>query len=167
MTSTRVAFVDVYPVRVSAAPDRAGALEVLALRRSPRVRCGGAWEVVHGHIEPGESPVEAALRELREETGLVPDAFYNLSRVEAFYLHGSGEIALIPVFAAVVAPGAPVVLSAEHDDLRWLDLEAAGSTLAWPRERRSIADIGVLLPGGEAGPLEDVLRIDLSTRSPG
>jgi len=44
----------------------------------------------------------------------VPEKFYNLSRTEAFYQHKSDELALIPVFAAFVAPGASVKLSAEQ-----------------------------------------------------
>lgn len=31
---------------------------------------GGYWETPGGHLEPGESPLQAALRELYEETGL-------------------------------------------------------------------------------------------------
>jgi len=39
----------------------------------PHGRNIGSWETVHGTIEPGETPVQASLRELREETGLVPE----------------------------------------------------------------------------------------------
>src|SRR2546425_11934464 len=80
MTELRVAFVDAYVLR------RTGpTLEVLVLRRS-RGRSPGSWETVHGTIEPGETPVQAALREVHEETGLSPVRLYNVSRVESFYL---------------------------------------------------------------------------------
>jgi 8-oxo-dGTP pyrophosphatase MutT (NUDIX family) len=91
MTEVRVAFVDAYVLRMAPA---GGGLEVLALRRAAGGRSPGSWETVHGHIEPGENPVEAALREVREETGLDPARWYNLSRVEAFYRHRTDEIAL-------------------------------------------------------------------------
>jgi len=103
--------------------------------------------------------VAAALRELAEETGLAPTRFYNLSRVESFYLHRLDRIALIPAFAAIVDPAAGVRLSDEHDAHRWLKSGEAMAILAWPRERRALADLEVLLATGNAGPLEDVLRV--------
>ncbi|HXG43559.1 MAG TPA: NUDIX domain-containing protein [Gemmatimonadales bacterium] len=153
MTDVRVSFVDVYPVRQTA-----GAFELLILRRAAGGRSPGAWEVVHGSVEPGERPPEAALRELGEETGLVAERFYNLSRVELFYRHRTDEIGLIPVFAAFVR-GGPVRLSAEHDDFAWLPFAEARPRLAWPRERRALDDLTILLGTGDAGALEDVLRI--------
>ena len=132
---------------------------MLALRRGPHGRNIGSWETVHGTIEPGETPVQASLRELREETGLVPEKFYNLSRTEAFYQHKSDEVALIPVFAAFVAPGASVKLSTEHDRAEWLKARDAAARFAWPRERRAMDDILSIVGGGDAGLLEDVLRV--------
>ncbi len=154
MTGVRVSVVDVYPVRRTAS-----GLELLTLRRAAGGRCPGSWESVHGRIETGERPVEAALRELQEETGLAPIALYNLSRVESFYLHRQDEIALIPVFAALIESEAEPVLGPEHDLMAWLPFGDAAARLAWPRERRALDDIAVLLAGGDAGPLEDVLRI--------
>src|SRR5436305_6696236 len=156
MTEVRVAFVDAYVLRVGA---RGGGVEVLALRRAPGGRSPGSWETVHGHIEAGETPVEAALRELREETGLEPARLYNLSRVEAFYHHRTDEIALIPVFAGVVDAGAEARPSSEHDRVEWLAPALAVGRFAWPRERRALDDVLSLLGSGDAGLLEDVLRI--------
>ncbi len=149
-----MSFVDTYALR-GAGED----LEVLSLRRGPRGRNPGSWETIHGTIEPGETPVQASLRELREETGLAPDKFYNLSRTEAFYQHRSDEVALIPVFAAFVARGAEVKLSAEHDRAEWLRIGDAARRFAWPRERRALDDILSIVGGGDAGLLEDVLRV--------
>ena len=149
-----MSIVDVYVLR----PSQRG-LEALCLRRAAGTRCAGTWETVHGHILEGEKPVAAALRELKEETGLDAERLYNVSRVEAFYLHVSDEVALIPVFAAFVAPGAAVTCSAEHDAGEWLPLEAAARRMAWPREARALADVAALFKLGDAGGLEDVLRI--------
>jgi len=149
-----VSFVDTYALRGTGA-----SLEVLVLRRGPAGRNPGSWETVHGTIEPGETPVQASLRELREETSLVPQKLYNLSRTEAFYQHKSDEVALIPVFAAFVPPGAAVQLSAEHDRGEWLRIRDAAQRFAWPRERRAVEDILSIVGGGDAGLLEDVLRV--------
>jgi 8-oxo-dGTP pyrophosphatase MutT (NUDIX family) len=154
VTTIRVALVDVYVMR-GAGP----ALECLVLRRAVGGRCPGSWETVHGHIEADERPADAAARELLEETGLIPLRLYNLSRMESFYLHRSDEVALVPVFAAFVSPDAAVRLGPEHDRSEWLAPEAARRRFAWPREGRALEDILALLGGGDAGAVEDVLRV--------
>jgi 8-oxo-dGTP pyrophosphatase MutT (NUDIX family) len=154
LTSVRVALVDVYVLRGAG-----DSLECLALRRAPGGRCPGSWETVHGHIEPGETPAAAARRELHEETGLAPLRLYNLSRVELFYQHRPDEVAMVPVFAAFVEAHAAVRMSDEHDRFEWLAPDAARGRFAWPRERRAVDDLITLVGGGDAGAVEDVLRV--------
>ena len=150
----RVSLIDLYVLR-GAGPD----LRCLVLRRARGTRCTGAWEVVHGHIEPGETPAEAARREMLEETGLTPARFFNVSRVEAFYQHRNNEVALVPVFAAFVEAGAEPSLGDEHDSAEWLTPEDARARVAWPREARAIEDIVRMLGTGGAGVIGDVLEI--------
>src|SRR5439155_1727012 len=114
--------------------DGYGVLSHLRSRPATGGRSPGSWETVHGHIEPGETPVQAALRELREETGIEPARLYNVSRVEAFYRHQANEIVLIPVFAGVVDARAAVRHSAEHDRAEWLRPPEAAARFSWPRE---------------------------------
>lgn len=154
MTTVVVTLVDVYLFRPAAAGP-----EVLVMRRAPGGRCPGSWEAVHGHVEAGELPATAADREVREETGLVPDRLYNLSRVEGFYLHHQDQVAMVPSFAGWVGPEAQVRLSTEHDAFEWLPAAVAARRFSWPRSRAAIAAALELVGSGSAGPLEDVLRV--------
>lgn len=129
------------------------------MRRSSAGRCAGAWEAVHGHVERGETVAEAAVRELREETGAIPERVYNLSRAESFYLHRLDQVAIVPAFAARIHPDVVPTLSGEHDAWRWVPIAGADMVLAWPRAHRAIADLAVLLRTGDAGLLEDTLRV--------
>lgn len=153
MTEARVATVDAYVIRRVS-----GAWELLVLCRGAGTRCTGAWEAVHGFIEGDERPEDAAIREVREETGLVVDRLYNVA-VQPFYLHTMGLVTLAVAFAAVVDSAAAVTLGAEHARFEWLSFAMARAKLAWPRSRAALDDIAVLLGGGDAGPVEDVLRV--------
>ena len=153
MTEAQVGVVDVYVLR------RAGAgWEVLLLQRAAGTRCPGSWETVHGRIEAGERPEEAALREVREETGLEPERLYNVT-VQAFYLHTASAVMLAVVFAAVVPGAAAVGLGREHARAEWLGIPEASARYTWPRSRAVLAEIAFLLRRGDAGEAEDVLRV--------
>lgn len=152
MTELRVGTVDVYVVRQSPS-----GLSVLVMRRASGVRCTGAWEVVHGRIEPGEKPEQAARREVSEETGLTVERLYNVTCLP-FYLHKQGLVNVAVVFAAFV-PAGEIHLGSEHDAAEWLPATQAADRIAWPRARDMIRDILQLVASGDAGPLEDVLRV--------
>lgn len=154
MATIRVSIIDVIVLRPAAT-----GWEALVLRRAAGKRSPGSWETVHGRMDAGELPAAAALRELREETGLTPERFYNLSRVESFYLHRTDELEMIPAFCALVLAGAACTVSAEHDGSEWLAPDAAAVRLHWPRDVRALADALKLLEQGTAGPLDDVLRV--------
>jgi dATP pyrophosphohydrolase len=161
-TRIRAGIVDVLlltrsPVSPSVGSE-AGVWQVLVLRRGPDTRCTGAWELVHGRIEQGERPDAAALREVREETGLVPERLYSIT-VNPFYLVQTDSVELAIVFAAIVSSAAAPMLADEHDAWEWLSPPEAMSRLAWPRERDALTQALSLLAGGDAGPVEDVLRV--------
>jgi len=152
MTEARVASIDVYILRRGDA-----GWETLLLQRAEGTRCTGAWEAVHGHIEEGERPPEAAVREMREETGLDVERLYNLN-VSPFYLHRPDVVMLGIAFVAFPRDG-KITLGAEHARYEWLPVEEASKKMAWPRSRSALADALALLGNGDAGPVEDVLRV--------
>lgn len=157
MADVKVGVVDVYPVE----RDGAGAWRVLLLERAIGARSAGAWEVVHGRMEPGESPPAAARRELMEETGLTPAALYVIAS-HPFYVAASDTVYLAVTFAATVDATAPIDLSGEHGAHRWLPFDEAAVRATWPRTEEHLRWIAKLLAAGDAGPAEDVLRVSLT-----
>ena len=153
VSQVEIGTIDVYVIR----PLRDG-WRVLVLQRGLDTRCPTAWESVHGHIERGEEPEDAAIREVREETGLACSRLYNVT-VQPFYLHRSHTVQLAVVFAAFVDEPAAVTLGAEHQRAEWLSVNEALDRFHWPRERDALREIAHLLRTGDAGPVEDVLRV--------
>ncbi len=153
MTQIVPGVVEVYVVR-----HNAGDWRVLVLQRSPDASRPGSWELVYGKIDAGERPERAAVRELREETGLEVQALYNVT-VNSFYLHTAQTIQMSIVFAAFVGEGPEVTLSDEHQRFEWLSVDEACDRFTWPRAARGLRDARHLLARGDAGPVEDALRI--------
>ncbi|MEO7455191.1 MAG: ATPase, T2SS/T4P/T4SS family [Gemmatimonadaceae bacterium] len=131
---------------------------VLTLQRALTTRCPGAWETVHGRIEPGEEPEDAAVREVREETGLSIERLYNVT-VQPFYLHRAHVVELAVVFAAFVNHRAPITLGNEHQEFEWLSGKEALDRFFWPRERMALREVMHLFRTGSGGEAEDVLRV--------
>jgi len=153
MAEFEIGTIDVYVIR-----PLADGWRVLVMQRSDDTRCPTAWETVHGHVESGEEPEEAAIREVREETGLSVERLYNVT-VQPFYLHKQHIVELAVVFAAFVGDDTRVVSGPEHQACEWLGVEDALQRFHWPRERAALKEILLLLSAGHAGPVEDVLRV--------
>ena len=121
-----------------------GRLEILLIRRATGRIFPGLWQCVTGGIEPGERVPMAALRELREETGLGPDAiqaFYDLDQVAPFYDEGVDGVVISAIFAVRVRPGAEPVLSTEHDAYWWASPDEALRLAIWPSYAESMRRI--------------------------
>ena len=130
MPETALRVVDVYPYRRV----EGGTVEFLLMRRAASAVYTGQWRMVGGKIEPGETAWQAALRELREETGLAPERLWVLPSVNTFYAWTHDRVNLIPAFAArLTADPTP---DREHDAFAWLSAEAAAARLLWPEQRR-------------------------------
>src|SRR5450756_3247206 len=75
------------------------------------------------------------------------------------YLHTAQTIQMSIVFAAFVGEGPEVTLSDEHQRFEWLSVDEACDRFTWPRAARGLRDVRHLLARGDAGPVEDALRI--------
>ena len=113
-------------------------LEFLLLKRSDKVIYPNLWQMVNGKIKKGEKAYETALREIKEETGLIPERLWVVPNVNSFYSHENDNIMMLPVFAAQVKGNQDVIISDEHCDYQWLNTKSAKEILAWTGQRKSV-----------------------------
>ena len=122
------------PIRMSS-----GVVVVSVLDRKLKfllLRAYRNWDFPKGLVEPGESPIDAAIREVREETTLDDISFdwgmlfmdtgpYNKGKIARYYIARSKETHIeLPVNPQLGAP--------EHHEARWMDYNRA-LTMVSPR----------------------------------
>jgi dATP pyrophosphohydrolase len=113
-------------------------IEFLLLKRAEQEIYPGLWQMVTGKIKKNEKAYKAALREIKEETGLIPLKLWVVPNVNPFYSHENNSISLLPVFAAQVENNSEINICEEHCDYKWVNPARAKSLLAWPGQEKSI-----------------------------
>lgn len=113
--------------------------EVLLLRRNHTLI--GEWCQIAGGIEDGEKAWKAALREVREETGLTCDRLYSADICEQFYEPDRDAISMLPVFVGFVDAEAAVIINDEHSEFRWVSFETALSKVPFAGQRHVLKHI--------------------------
>jgi 8-oxo-dGTP pyrophosphatase MutT (NUDIX family) len=93
-----------------------------------------------GHLDAGETIVQAATREVREETGVIAEPTEELGEVRYWYVRDRRRVAKsVYFFLFRYRSGDP----ADHDDevleARWMDLVEAREELSYPGEREMVA----------------------------
>ena len=113
-------------------------LEFLLLKRAEKEIYPGLWQMVTGKIEAEETAYQAALREIKEETGLSPERLWVVPNVNTFYSHEQNYISLLPVFAAKVEGSEKIIICEEHTESCWYNSDEAKKVLAWEGQRHSV-----------------------------
>lgn len=96
--------------------------EILILKRAVGVATGG-WFFPGGHVDPGERPIDACVRELVEETGIQIGAdALRIFDVMSYETNGSTSHSIH--YNAACPGGAEPRISDEHSAARWMTPEA-------------------------------------------
>ena len=109
--------------------------EVLLIRRGTPPRMG-EWSLPGGRIEPGERAVDAALRELREETGVEARILGLIDVVDGIFPEAGRHYVLID-YLAEWAGGEPVA-GDDAAEAAFMPVEAALTMVPWSETRRVI-----------------------------
>jgi 8-oxo-dGTP pyrophosphatase MutT (NUDIX family) len=114
------------------------------------------WQLPKGLVGRGESPAEAALREVSEETGLACEIEGELEKVEYWYFSKGGARRVrfhkfVHFYLMRYVSGDV----SEHDDevneARWVGAEEADGMLAFKGERKALAEAREMLAAGAGG----------------
>lgn len=103
------------------------------------------WSLPKGHIEIGETPEEAALREVMEETGIESQISRSLGIIDFWFMAGGKRIHKTVhhyLFREVGGVLAPQIT--EVDEVAWFPLHEIIERLAYPDEKKLIARSGDL-----------------------
>ena len=119
-------------------------IKYLILKRAKTIMYEHLWQGVAGKIEKGEQSWQAAIRELKEETGLDPLKIFVADHVSKFYETHGDRINLVPVFGVEVASDI-VLLSSEHSDFKWVDYDSACSYLVWEGQKKGITVVNEMI----------------------
>jgi 8-oxo-dGTP pyrophosphatase MutT (NUDIX family) len=93
-----------------------------------------------GHIDPGESATDAALREVREEAGVEADLVEKLEDVRYWYMREGRRIAkTVSYFLLAYRAGTPADHDHEVELARWMALAEAAAELTYKGDRRMAA----------------------------
>lgn len=113
-----------------------GEVLFLIFKRSSDVIYPNQWRMIGGKVSGRESYHGAALRELKEETGMTPRLFWSIPSLNNFYDHKNDTIHHIPAFGAEVGNESDISLNHEHVNWKWISKDEIDSYIQWPEQKR-------------------------------
>ena len=100
------------------------------------------WSLPKGHIESGETPQQAAVREVQEETGIKPEIVRELGVIDFWFMASGKRIhKTVHHFLFQEAGGKLAPQVTEVDDVRWFPLHEIVSILAYPRSEEHTSEL--------------------------
>ena len=111
---------------------------------------GGHWDFVKGKMENSEEPKQTAIRETKEETGIIDLEFidgFNEEISYTFYVKNE-EIDKKVIFYLGKTKSTEIVLSHEHLDFAWLNLKDAMDRITYENAKIVLTKANNLLQSG-------------------
>ena len=108
---------------------------------------GTSWSLPKGHMEEGESPLEAALREIHEETGVSrlelvrPLGTYTRHRLGRDGGEERSELKTIHLFLFRTDEAELAPIDADNPEARWVERETVAGLLTHAKDREFFASI--------------------------
>ena len=98
------------------------------------------WCLPKGHLEEGETPEQAAIREIEEETGIRGRVLSPLGTIDFWFSVEGKRVHKLVHHYLLEATGGSLSIANDPDreavDVAWVPLDQLGKTLAFPNERK-------------------------------
>jgi 8-oxo-dGTP pyrophosphatase MutT (NUDIX family) len=100
------------------------------------------WSLPKGHLEAGESPEEAAVREIQEETGIRGRVLAKLGVIDFWFVADSHRVhKTVHHFLLEAESGELSDADVEVDEVAWVPLAELTRRLAYDTERKLLSSL--------------------------
>jgi len=114
------------------------------------------WCLPKGHLEGSETPEEAAVREIHEETGILGEVVERIGAIDYWFSGDGRRVHKVVHHFLLDAVGGHLTVEGDPDheaeDVAWVPLVEVDTVLSYPNERRLAAEVRALLGRGRPVP---------------